>query len=316
MADLPIIRTQLLTKHFGRPPQTVTAVHELDMEIFPGDIFGFIGPNGAGKTTTIKMLATLLKPTYGEAYVDGHYIWKDTARIRSVIGYMPDAFGTYENMTVEEYLQFFAAAYKVDRPRRPALVDQVLELTDLESKRLASVRQLSRGMQQRLGLARVLIHDPKILLLDEPASGLDPRARIEIRELLKELRNLGKTILISSHILSELEDLCNRVGIIEQGRLVFCGTREELQLRAGVGRAFQVRIHGDPLLAADLIRTLPGVNAVSVVGQTIHFELAQDGPSPADVSSLLARNNFPITYLRDDITLENVFMRLTKGVVA
>ena len=213
-----MIQTLNLTKHYDR----LIALNELNLEVKAGDCFGFIGPNGAGKTTTIKILATLLRPTYGEARIDGLSVGPVNARqVRSIIGYVPDYLGSYEDMVVREYLEFFAAAYSIHGPKRTQVIDDVLNLTDLGYKANAEVNSLSRGMQQRLSVARVLLHDPKVLLLDEPASGLDPRARIEIRELLKELHRMGKTILISSHILLELADLCDKVAIIEQGKLLF-----------------------------------------------------------------------------------------------
>jgi ABC-type Na+ transport system ATPase subunit NatA len=193
------------------------AVKSLELDLKKGDVFGFIGPNGAGKTTTMRILATLLNPTWGEAYVCGYSIYTRSQDIRRIVGYMPDFFGVYDDMKVIEYLEFFAAAYRIKGAARRKVCDEVLDLVDLGYKREALVTSLSRGMTQRLGLARVLLHDPQVLLLDEPASGLDPRARIEIRGLLKELRNLGKTIMVSSHILPELADICNKIGIIERG---------------------------------------------------------------------------------------------------
>jgi ABC-2 type transport system ATP-binding protein len=212
-----VIRTVNLTKQYGRG---LLALDELNLTLHRGDVFGFIGPNGAGKSTTMKILCGLLEPTSGQAFVLGRDVADNGQFIRRMVGYMPDFFGVYEDLTVSEYLDFFAAAYGVPRGRRRKIIADVLELTDLSFKRQANVDSLSRGMQQRLGLARVLVHDPPVLLLDEPASGLDPRARIEIRELLKELQRMGKTILISSHILSELGEFCNKLGIIERGRLI------------------------------------------------------------------------------------------------
>src|SRR5205807_858231 len=210
-----VIKTVNLTKRYG----TLVALSNLNLEIQPGDCFGFIGPNGAGKTTTIKILATLLQPTWGEARICDYVVGYESRLIRPLIGYVPDFFGAYEDMVVQEYLEFFAAAYNINGDQRRRVVGDVLELTDLAYKRDAMVDSLSRGMQQRLSVARVLLHDPKVLLLDEPASGLDPRARIEIRALLKELRSMVKTIMVLSHILPELADICNKIGIIEQGVL-------------------------------------------------------------------------------------------------
>src|SRR6266568_4534454 len=214
-----MIETRELTKKYG----DLYALDRLTLRLEPGDVYGFIGPNGAGKTTTMRILATLLNPSWGEASVCGYSIYTGAKDIRRAIGYMPDFFGVYDDMKVTEYLEFFAAAYRIQGPSRRKKVDEVLELVDLTYKRDALVTSLSRGMTQRLGLARVLLHDPQVLLLDEPASGLDPRARIEIRALLKELRSMGKTILVSSHILPELADICNKIGIIERGQLLFDG---------------------------------------------------------------------------------------------
>src|SRR5919106_3120485 len=211
-----MIETRDLTKQYG----DLFAIKSLDINLVKGDVFGFIGPNGAGKTTTMRILATLLNPSWGEAYVCGYSIYTKPKDIRRVIGYMPDFFGVYDDMKVIEYLELFAAAYRIKGEARRKICDEVLELVDLGYKREALVTSLSRGMTQRLGLARVLLHDPQVLLLDEPASGLDPRAPIEIRALLKRLRNMGKTIMVSSHILPELADICNKIGIIERGELL------------------------------------------------------------------------------------------------
>src|SRR5919202_1431163 len=211
-----MIETRDLTKMYGD-------LNRLNLTLQEGDVYGYIGPNGSGKTTTMRILATLLNPSYGEAYVCGHSIYTGAKEIRRLVGYMPDFFGVYDDMKVIEYLEFFASAYRIKGPARKKICEEVLELVDLTYKRDALVTSLSRGMTQRLGLARVLLHDPQVLLLDEPASGLDPRARIEMRGLLKELRKMGKTILVSSHILPELADICNKIGIIERGKLLFDG---------------------------------------------------------------------------------------------
>src|SRR4051812_9455534 len=230
------------------------AVKELELDLQKGDVFGFIGPNGSGKTTTMRILATLLNPTWGEAYVCGYSIYTGARDIRRLVGFMPDYFGVYDDMKVIEYLEFFAAAYRIKGAARRKVCDEVLELVDLGYKREALVTSLSRGMNQRLGLARVLLHDPQVLLLDEPASGLDPRARIEIRGLLKELRNLGKTIMVSSHILPELAEICNKVGIIERGELVFNDTVAELLKKARPHTVLNINVTGDRSSAAKLLR--------------------------------------------------------------
>src|SRR5438270_4274335 len=227
-----MIETRDLTKMYGE----LYALDRLTIKLERGDVYGFIGPNGAGKTTTMRILATLLNPTWGEATVCGYSIYNGAKDIRRVMGYMPDFFGVYDDMKVIEYLEFFAAAYRIKGSERRRKCDQVLELVDLGYKRDALVTSLSRGMTQRLGLARVLLHEPQVLLLDEPASGLDPRARIEMRGLLKELRSMNKTIMVSSHILPELADICNKIGIIERGKLIWNGPVDDA-IRQVRGRA-------------------------------------------------------------------------------
>ncbi|MBR3219848.1 MAG: ABC transporter ATP-binding protein, partial [Thermoguttaceae bacterium] len=238
-----MIKTEDLTKQYGK----LFALKNLSLDLVEGDLFGFIGPNGSGKTTTMKILATLLQPTWGEAYVCGLSIYTRPKDIRRLIGFMPDFFGVYDDMKVIEYLEFFAAAYRIKGQARKKVCDEVLELVDLGYKREALVTSLSRGMTQRLGLARVLLHDPQVLLLDEPASGLDPRARIEMRELLKRLGGGGKTIMVSSHILPELADICNKVGIIERG---------ELLVNADVSEVMR-RVRDQPVVLIELVEKRP-----------------------------------------------------------
>src|SRR4028118_1610543 len=235
---MAMIQIKDLTKTY----RELTAVRGLNLSIEQGDVFGFIGPNGAGKTTTIKVLATLLEPTTGVAYVDGVDVVRNPLEVRRLIGYMPDFFGVYDDVKVWEYLDFFAAAYKIPANKRKAIIDDVLELTDLTGKREAYVESLSRGMKQRLCLAKTLVHDPKVLLLDEPASGLDPRARIEFRALLKELKAMGKTIIVSSHILPELADFCTSVGIIERGQLIVAGPIDAIMREVIGGRVLEIRV--------------------------------------------------------------------------
>src|SRR5215212_10631690 len=251
-----MIECRDLTKKYGE----LFAVDRLSLKLEPGDVYGFIGPNGAGKTTTMRILATLLTPTWGEATVCGHSIYNGAKDIRRVMGYMPDFFGVYDDMKVIEYLEFFAAAYRIKGPERRRKCEQVLELVDLGYKRDALVTSLSRGMTQRLGLARVLLHEPLVLLLDEPASGLDPRARIEFRGLLKELRNMGKTIMISSHILPELRDICNKIGIIERGQLLYDGSVNDALRRVNPQRVYLVRVAEKPEAA---MKRLEGHNHIS-----------------------------------------------------
>ncbi|MCC6580748.1 MAG: ABC transporter ATP-binding protein [Phycisphaeraceae bacterium] len=308
-----MIQTINLTKRYG----DLMALANLNLEIDAGDCFGFIGPNGAGKTTTIKILATLLKPTWGEARIDGLSVGPVNARqVRAIIGYVPDYFGSYQDMVVREYLEFFAASYGIHGPKRDQVIGDVLNLTDLAYKVDAEVDSLSRGMQQRLSVARVLLHDPKVLLLDEPASGLDPRARIEMRELLKELHRMGKTILISSHILLELADLCDKVGIIEQGQLKFTGTVDEILQRARVGQVLHVGVTDRLDEAATLIAQLPGVIEAAVDNRHIRVMLdARTSDVPMIAEKLIA-GGFRLTRLDEEkVNLETAFMRLTKGLV-
>ena len=236
-----IVRTSGLVKRY---PGTV-AVAGLDLDIDEGEIFGLVGPNGAGKTTTLRILATLLRPTSGEAEVAGISVTENPDAVRRVLGFMPDVFGVYDDMKVWEYLDFFARCYGIPAARRRRMIGDLLDLVDLGDRRNAYVQGLSRGMQQRLCLAHTLVHDPQVLLLDEPASGLDPRARVELRELLRELRALGKTIVISSHILPELEELCTSVAIVDRGRVLAAGTISEIGQRLRVGEVLRIRVLGD-----------------------------------------------------------------------
>src|SRR6187402_1915517 len=258
------VQTIGLTRTYGN----MTALSALDLSVNQGDLFGFIGSNGAGKTTTLRILATFLAPSAGTAKVLGHDVVKDADAVRHVIGYMPDFFGVYKDMEVTEYLDFFGACYRIPSSQREKTVNDVLELVGLTEKRGAIIGALSRGMQQRLGLARVLIHDPQLLLLDEPASGLDPRARIEVMAILQELQRLGKTIIISSHILSELQTLCNRVAIIEKGKLIYSGPVQGVRDQMASGLVYWVTVPGDSARAIELLKARPEVTeAVAVDGQ-------------------------------------------------
>ncbi|MEW6357030.1 MAG: ABC transporter ATP-binding protein [Planctomycetota bacterium] len=309
-----MIETRYLTKHY----KDVVALDNLNMKIEKGQVYGFIGPNGAGKTTTIKVLSTLLKPTAGTASVCGYDVVRQGKLIRRHIGYMPDFFGVYEDMKVTEYLSFFAAAYRITGPERDARVRDILELTDLGDKRDAFVESLSRGMQQRLGVARVLLHDPEVLLLDEPASGLDPRARIEIRALLKELGKMGKTILISSHILTELAEMCSHVGIIEKGRLIAQGPIKEIMRQATRHNVIHVSLVNRSAEAVELLSRHEAVaQARQDDGGGIVIELNGKDSGPALVADLLVKNGFQIESIkRDEASLELAFMHLTKGIVS
>ncbi|MBA7705105.1 Linearmycin resistance ATP-binding protein LnrL [subsurface metagenome] len=307
-----MIETKGLTKNYGN----LAALVDLDLKINDGDIFGFIGPNGAGKTTTMRILATLLEPTRGQAFIEGLDVTKNGKKVRSMIGYMPDFMGVYDDLKVFEYLEFFAAAFGIERKKRKSIVEGVLELTDLRSKRSVNVDSLSRGMQQRLGVARVLIHDPKVLILDEPASGLDPRARIEIRELLRELKRMGKTIMISSHILSELEEICDRVGIIEHGRLVFSGTMEEIRQRMGVQSKVRVRVGGGREKAVELLSALPQIQEVKVTGAYIAVTFQDEQNTEGLIARTLVHGDIDIVSIEpEQVKLDDAFLRLTKGIV-
>src|SRR5712671_6137748 len=253
-----------LTRVYG----SMVALNALDLTVNRGDLFGFIGSNGAGKTTTLRILATFLTPSGGHARVLGHDVVQDADAVRHIIGYMPDFFGVYKDMEVTEYLDFFGACYKIPTAQREKTVNDVLELVGLSEKKGALIGALSRGMQQRLGLARVLIHDPQLLLLDEPASGLDPRARIEMMAILQELQRLGKTIIISSHILSELQTLCNRVAIIEKGKLIYSGPVQGVRDQLSTGRIIWVKVSSDQASAVELLKVRPEVSeAVALDGQ-------------------------------------------------
>ncbi len=307
-----IVQTINLTKRYGK----LVALNNLQLQIEDGECFGYIGPNGAGKTTTIRILATLLQPTWGEARICGHVVGYESRKIRPLIGYVPDFFGAYEDMVVQEYLEFFASAYNITGKQRERVVGDVFELTDLTHKRDALVDSLSRGMKQRLSIARVLLHDPKVLLLDEPASGLDPRARIEIRELLKELRKMGKTIIISSHILHELAELCTTIGIIEHGELLFHGPIGDIIRRAKLATRLQVRVVEQQDLAALLLQRTQGVRVVEELDGHLVLELTSDTHDFSHIASALVQNNFKLRELKEEeVNLETAFMRLTKGLV-
>jgi ABC-2 type transport system ATP-binding protein len=308
----PVIKTVNLTKRYG----SLVALSNLNLEIAEGDCFGFIGPNGAGKTTTIKILATLLQPTWGEARVCGYVVGYQSRQIRPLLGYVPDYFGAYEDMVVQEYLEFFAAAYNINGAERTKVVGDVLELTDLSYKFDALVDGLSRGMKQRLSIARVLLHDPKVLLLDEPAGNLDPRARIELRELLKTLRQMGKTIVISSHILPELQDLCNTVGIIEQGELIYAGPWTEIVRRARTGTIVQIAVASNMTSAAAILAQDPNVVDVQNKGEYLEVNLKQGLSDYSFLAVRLLKGGYKLTLLREEeVNLETAFMRLTKGMV-
>ena len=293
------------------------AVKGISLDIPKGEVFGFIGPNGAGKSTTIRVLATLQPKFRGMALVGGMDVISQPQQVREKIGYMPDFFGVYEDLTALEYLHFFAAAYKLPSHRRKGVIDDVLSLTGLGHKANSPVDGLSRGMKQRLALARVLLHDPDLLLLDEPASGLDPRARIEVRELLKALKEMGKTILISSHILHELSQLCTRIGIIETGEMVAQGSLNDIFQQLQLKRIIHIRLE-EP--AADLenrVRKIPGVDSVEIQVDRWAIRLHEDELSVADFHQALVEEKARVTMFQPEaMDMETAFMKLTEGKTA
>jgi ABC-2 type transport system ATP-binding protein len=307
-----MIELRNFTKVYGE----FVAVANLNLNIAAGEMFGFIGPNGAGKSTTIRFLATLLRATAGEGVVNGHSVTGDPIGVRKSIGYMPDNFGVYDGMKVWEFLDFFAVAYQIPIDRRKGVIGDVLELLDLTHKRDDFVNGLSRGMKQRLCLAKTLVHDPPVLILDEPASGLDPRARLEVKALLKELRNMGKTILISSHILTELADCCTSIGIIERGQLLLHGPIEKVYRQIQGNRHIEVRFSGDLDQGVSLIRSDPKVLNVELNSRSCAVELAgNDVDVQRLLRQLVAADVGVISFAEKEPTLEDVFMLVTKGLV-
>jgi ABC-2 type transport system ATP-binding protein len=301
---------------FGKNYGDFTAVDSLNLKIDAGEMFGFIGPNGAGKSTTIRFLATLLKATKGEGIVNGHSVTKDPLAVRRSVGYMPDNFGVYDGMKVWEFLDFFAVAYQIPRAKRKRVIADVLELLDLMHKRDDFVNGLSRGMKQRLCLAKTLVHDPPVLILDEPSSGLDPRARLEVKALLKELRRMGKTILISSHILTELADCCTSIGIIERGQLLMHGPIDQVYRRIRGNRMVEIKFVEQMDLGLSIIRSCPHTRDVMVEDHQCTVELEADDAQVASLLEQLTRSGVRMrSFHEKDPTLEDVFMMVTKGLV-
>lgn len=293
------------------------AIRDINLELGEGDLFGFIGPNGAGKTTTMRIIATLLEPSHGEAYVCGHSIYHNPQEIRRLVGYMPDFFGVYDDMKVIEYLEFFAAAYRIRGEQRRKRCNELLEIVDLEFKRHAMANTLSRGQTQRLGLARVLLHDPQVLLLDEPLSGLDPRARIEMRNLLRQLGKTGKTIIVSSHILPELADVCNKVGIIDRGVLQYSGNVSDIIRQVRERTILHIDVKSDLEGASVFLSKMPDVDSVRMGDGHLVVSLVKEVEDYSGISVALVEKGFQLTMLREqEINLESAFMALTKGVGA
>lgn len=323
MSDL--VQTHNLTQRFG----THTALDNLNLAIPQGAVYGFIGPNGAGKTTTMRILTTLLRPTNGDATVAGHSVIKEPDAVRRMVGFMPDYFGVYDTMRVWEYLDFFAHVYGIKQPRRTALIKELLELVDLTEKHDSYVMTLSRGMKQRLSLARTMAHDPKLLILDEPASGLDPRARIELRELLRELRNMGKTIMISSHILTELAEMCTHVGIIERGKLLASGDVKTILHNLRPHKMLEIHVleRGDEAQA--MLQVQPYVNTVEIMPPThepsdqqhlvsvLNVNYGGDAVGSSALLTHLIQHGFRVSHFAERRSdLEDIFLHVTTGAVA
>ncbi|MEO2046749.1 MAG: ABC transporter ATP-binding protein [Pirellulales bacterium] len=307
-----MIEINNFTKCYG----SFVAVADLNLKISAGEMFGFIGPNGAGKSTTIRFLATLLKATEGDATINGHSVTRDPLGVRQSVGYMPDNFGVYDGMKVWEFLDFFSVAYQVPKVRRKQVLTDVLELLDLTQKRDDFVNGLSRGMKQRLCLAKTLVHDPPVLILDEPASGLDPRARLEVQALLKELCNMGKTILISSHILTELADCCTSIGILERGQLLLHGPIGQVYRKIQRNRHLLVRFRNSPERGISLIRSDPKVLSVQVESKRCTVELdGEDEDVERLLRMLVTAEVGLLSFADQEPTLEDVFMMATKGLV-
>lgn len=301
---------------FGKDYGDFTAVGSLTLKIGAGEMFGFIGPNGAGKSTSIRFLATLLKATRGDGTVNGFSVNRQPMDVRRSIGYMPDDFGVYDGMKVWEFLDFFAVAYRIGRSQRKAVIGDVLELLDLTHKRDDYVNGLSRGMKQRLCLAKTLVHDPPVLILDEPTSGLDPRARIEVKALLRELRRMGKTILISSHILSELADCCTSIGVIERGQLLMHGTIDSVYRQLRRNRIVEIRFVENQAEGVSILRSSPTLRSIDIEDNRVTVELETDDMGLSDILERLMKSNVKIRSFNDkDPNLEDVFMQVTKGLV-
>ena len=343
--QIPNPKPQTLVAHglhrrYGR----VVAVDDFSLTVPPGAVYGLIGPNGAGKTTTLRMLATLLPPTAGDARVGGASIVREPDQVRRRLGYMPDFFGVYPELKVLEYLDFYAACYGVPAKKRAAVAGDLLQLVELADRRDAYVEGLSRGMQQRLGLARALIHDPAVLLLDEPASGLDPRARLELREIVRELGRMGKAVVVSSHILAELADLCTHVAIMDSGRVRVDGPIDEVTRRLDGGRVVRIRTLGHAERLRDLLIEDPRAHAVRLEGpedggkgpgaessstdprglqpptpdpSVVRFTFIDDEAALQGLLADLIAAGIPISdFTRESIDLEDVFMRVTQPVMS
>jgi ABC-2 type transport system ATP-binding protein len=310
-----VIKTIKLTKKYD----DMYAIRDIDLDLGQGDLFGFIGPNGAGKTTTMRIIATLLEPTEGEAYVCDYSIYTHPKEIRRLVGYMPDFFGVYDDMTVIEYLEFFAAAYKIGPQLRRKRCNEMLEVVDLDFKRDAYANTLSRGQTQRLGLARTLLHDPAVLLLDEPLSGLDPRARIEMRALMRRLGSMGKTIIVSSHILPELADVCNKVGIIDAGKMIASNDVATIIKQVQPSTVVLIElVHANQIdAAAKALQDQSIVDSVQPANHMLRVTLKPDVEDFSSLATELIQRGIPFRkFAAEEINLESAFMAFTKGAGA
>lgn len=315
MSDRPIIELHRLHRFFGE----TRAVNDVSFTVHKGEVFGFIGPNGAGKTTSMRILATLDLPTHGDARIDGFSSLNDPDRVRRRLGFMPDYFGTYPNVNCFEYLDFFARAYGLRGRERTVALSKAMDFTGLDKLAEKPIRGLSKGMKQRLCLGRSMVHDPAVLILDEPAAGLDPRARIELRVMIRDLAADGKTILVSSHILTELAEMCDRVGIIEKGQLLATGTVDEIQNqsdRKQVQRDVVVRILGGSETVANYLESKEAIQGVRIDGELVHFVHNGQREDEATLLRELIQQDFDIAEFRSQQkSLEDLFMEVTRGVV-
>ncbi|KOO49455.1 ABC transporter ATP-binding protein [Viridibacillus arvi] len=306
-----MIEIKGLTKKYG----SFYALQGLDLSIGEGTVFGFVGANGAGKSTTFSILSTLLQPTAGDAWIDGKSVTKHAEEIRKLIGYMPDFFGVYDQLKADEYLDFFGSSYGIPAAERKKLIPQLLELVNLTHKRYEYVDVLSRGMKQRLCLARTLIHDPKVLILDEPASGLDPRARIEMRDILKQLKSMGKTILISSHILPELAEMCDEIGVIDNGKLIAHGSVSTIQTQLQGEKVLTVKLQDDLEKAISFFEENPFITGIETGEHQLSFRYRGSDEEQMELLKKAVLANIPIlSFAEEEKDLEDVFMAITKGV--
>lgn len=289
------------------------AVDHLTMEIPAGEIYGFVGANGAGKTTTMRIIAGLLAPTAGKVYIDDIDVSREPLKVKEYIGYMPDFFGVYDDLKVSEYMEFYAGLQGIPKNRVNGLIDSLLELVKLSHKKEAYVDILSRGMKQRLCLARSLIHDPKFLILDEPASGLDPRARVEMKEILKELRTMGKTVLISSHILPELSELCTSIGIIDSGKLIASGSVSEIVEKMSYSGRVKIHVAGQEEEAIKVLMEMPGIGSISSISGMIEVKVDGGDKDYVRILKTLVEKDIPVvSFQPEEGSLESVFMHLTE----